>query len=525
MIMNNKTNVRKLPVGLQSFEKIRRNGCVYVDKTDMVWQIANERQNNFLSRPRRFGKSLLTSTLKCYFEGKQELFEGLKIMSLEKEWKPRQVFHFDFSGCNTADELNSYLNSALGRYEEEYPRDENDNTLKDRFFSLMIKGTKKFGLPVAVLVDEYDSPLQHTLYDADEHEKVRNVYASFFPALKTGEEYIQCTFLTGITKFTQLSIFSTLNNVSILGSWPQYATVCGITEDEIRSNFQPELEEMAKINGWNIEETLAKLKEMYDGYHFSKDLSREVYNPYSLINALAEKDIANFWVSSGGSTMLNDMLIRTEVNGDNIDNCIIDKDTLERTDVSLDNVPLFLYQAGYLTIKDYSGDDYTLGFPNKEVRTAFYKTVLPNAVAKREWEFDSNVISIRRALKQGNVEEAMQNLKQLVSETPYAQKGERNIEERFRFIVKNTLFLCGCRVEEEKQIATGRVDLVAYFRNMVLVIELKLDENGGIEAAKKQLADRDYAAAFKSDDKQVYEIAVSFNVAKRGISDYYVAKV
>lgn len=524
--MSEQINIRKMPKGIQSFEKIRRDGYVYVDKTDLVWQIANGDQNNFLSRPRRFGKSLLTSTLKCYFEGKRELFEGLKIMKLEKNWKPRQVFHFDFSGCNTSNELRNYLDSALGRYEKEYGHEATDKELKDRFLTLMMKGTEKYNTPVAVLVDEYDTPLQHTLYNENEHKGVRNIYTSFFPALKTGEDYVQCVFLTGITRFTQLSIFSTLNNISILGSWTQYATVCGITEEEIISNFMPELETISKENNWIINQTLDKLKEMYDGYHFSKDLSKGVYNPYSLVNALGNKDIANYWASSGGSTLLNDMLIHSNVNGDTLDNCTISKDTLERADVSPDNIPLFLYQAGYLTIKDANPRRYTLGIPNKEVRTALYEIVLPNALRKESGYVDNVIGNIQEALDNLHIESAMEYLKQLIAAVPFAHDSKEYLtEERYRYLLKLAFYIVGCRIEEEKQMATGQIDLVAHYDNCILVMELKLDSNGGIEAAKQQLIDRNYASAFSAEKKEVYAIAISFSTKDRSITNFAILKV
>lgn len=523
--MNEQMNIRKLPKGMQSFEKIRRGGYVYVDKTDFVWQIANGDQNNFLSRPRRFGKSLLTSTLKCYFEGKRELFEGLKIMELEKEWKPRQVFYFDFSGIIKAEDLSNYLNSTLSRYEREYGREEADGTLKDRFFTLMIKSTEKYDTPVAILVDEYDAPLQHTLYNNKEHVNIRDIYTSFFPALKTGEDYIKCAFLTGITRFNQLSLFSTLNNLNILGSMPKYATVCGITEEEIKDNFMPELEALGSVNGWNVKQTLMELKDIYDGYHFSKDLEKGVYNPYSLVNALGNCDIANYWASSGGSKLLNDMLIHTEVNGDTLENCKIDKDTLERSDISLDNIPLFLYQAGYLTIKEASPRRYTLGFPNREVRKSLYDIVLPNALKKKSSYVTNIVGDIQEALDNLDIDSAMKSLQQLISSVPFAKDSKEYMhEERYRYLLKLAFYIIGCKVEEEKQMAKGQIDLVAYYDNCILVMELKMDTNGGLEAAKKQLEDRKYVSAFAAEKKAIYAIAISFSSKDRSIENWAFEK-
>ena len=524
--MSNDNDIRLMPKAVQDFEELRHGGYVYVDKTDMVWKIANGEKYNFLSRPRRFGKSLLVSTLHYYFDGRDDLFQGLKIMDMEKEWPKRQVFHFDFSGCECADDLSSYLNFTLAKYEEEYGREAAAKTNKDRFLSLIQRGNDKYGKPVAVLVDEYDTPLQHTLYDKDEHEEVCDIYRSFFPALKTGGKYVKCLFITGITKFTQLSLFSTLNNISIIGSWPEYSTVCGITREEMTSNFRPELERMEEKNEWNLETTLDELCKMYDGYHFAA-ASMGVYNPYSVINALSRSEITNYWISSGATSMVSEMLQHVNVSAEDMEQCVIDKDALEMNDVSLDQPELFLYQAGYLTIKDFDGDFYTLGIPNNEVRTSFFKMVLPNAVGKMEYEVNSSIKNIKSALKVGDVEGAMDYLQQLVSETPYAKKGDKEREDRYRFIVKNALFLCGCQMEEEKQMETGQIDLVAHFRNIIMVMELKLDNNKGIGGAEKQLMDRNYVSAFSAEKKEVYAIAISFACGgdRSGISSKSVKRI
>jgi len=517
---------RKLPIGVQEFEEIRKGNYIYVDKTDMVWQIANGVKNNFLSRPRRFGKSLLTSTLKCYFEGRKDLFEGLKIMDLETEWPKRQVFSFDFSGKETAEDLYHHINTTLAKYETIYGKFKTDESLSDRFVSLLEKAHKATGHQVAVLVDEYDAPLQHTLFKEEEHEKMVVVYRSFFPALKTASNHLKCLFLTGITKFTQLSLFSTLNNISIIGNKPKYATVCGITRQEIFDNFQPEIQAMSQENGWTVNEAIARLEYAYDGYRFSNDANPEkmVYNPYSLICALNDKEIGNYWASSGGSSLLNQLLAHAENSKINIEKCIVDREDFDTDDVSLDNVELFLYQAGYLTIKDCDEDTYTLGIPNNEVRRALYRIVLPNAVNKKSNDVDSSIKNIRLAIKSDDIPAMMENLKQLFAETPYSQHSQEYLtEERYRFIMRQTFSLVGCRIEEERQVARGRIDMVAeYMKKTVLIFEMKLDKNGGVDAAVDQHNERDYAAAYGADGKKVYKIAVSFCSDKRGIADYKI---
>ena len=519
---------------MQNFEQIRSGGYMYVDKTDFVWQIANDKQNNFLSRPRRFGKSLLTSTLACYLEGKKELFHGLKIMELEQhlpqeeQWPQRHVFRFDFSGYNTAIELKSYINTVISRWEEVYGRDKADENLQNRFLTLMEKAHKATGHQVAVLVDEYDSPLQHTLFKEKEHEALADIYRSFFPAMKTGSEHLKCLFLTGVTKFTQLSLFSTLNNVSILSTLPQYATVCGITHQEMVDNFLPELKAMGEANGWSVEQTVDKLRDMYDGYHFSENLDENtaVYNPYSLINALDTKRISNYWASSGGSTLLSELLERVEVEKDTLEGSTVSRDRLEMADVSLQDVPLFLYQCGYLTIKECDEDEYTLGIPNKEVQRALYNIVLPNALNQPYSTVDSNLLDIKRDLKHLDVESAMRRLQQLVAETPYAHNSKEYInEERYRYLLRIAFYLMGCTIEEERHVATGIIDLVVKHPACILVMELKLDNNGGLQAAKDQLADRSYASAYRAEKKPLYAIAVELSSSKRGITAWDIQAV
>jgi len=524
--MNNDTGIRRLPQGIQSFEKIRTEGYVYIDKTDLVWRIANDKQNNFLSRPRRFGKSLLVDTLQCYFEGKRELFQGLKIMQLEQSWTPRQVFRFDFGGFNTRADLEKGLNFQLAQYEKIYPRDQEALTLGDRMFSLMQKACERTGQQVAVLVDEYDSPLQHTVFDEQEHKGVVQVYRSFFPSFKTGDKYLKCLFLTGITKFTQLSLFSTLNNVSILSAWREYATVCGITQQEIIDNFMPWLQRLGEKQGWTVETTLQQLREMYDGYHFSADLEQGVYNPYSLISALDDSSLSAYWFQSGGSTLLNELLRRADVEQEQLDGCTIDKDTLDMADVSLDNIPLFLYQCGYLTIKKATPRRYTLGIPNREVRKALYGIVLPNAIGRQPRYVDNVVGKIQEALDTKDITEAMEQMRELIAGVPFAHNSNEYLsEERFRYLLKLAFYIVGCRVEEERQVATGIIDLVAHYDTCILVMELKLDSNGGLEAAKQQLADRSYVAAYAAEGKDIYAVAISFSTQTRGISAYDIQKM
>ena len=366
------TNNRILPVGIQSFEKIRKEGLLYVDKTEIVWNLVNSYKTyNYLSRPRRFGKSLLVDTLQAYFEGRKELFEGLKIMDLEKEWVKRPVVRLDMSRAgSTAHELNAYLNLAFKEYEQKYGIEASaSDSLSNRLDIIIQSAYEQTGQQVAILIDEYDSPLQHS-WKTPHHEDCTSIYRNVFAILKADDVYEKFVFITGITKFTQISLFSVLNNLSNISFDPPYAAICGITKEEVVSNFMPEIEAMGVHNGWTPEETILQLKAYYDGYHFCKNSPVDIFNPFSLLNALADKELKNYWAASGATSLLPKFVSDMEIQLEHFDHCYIDRDTLETSDVSDGGAELFLYQSGYLTIKDYDEGVYTLGIPNFEVRKA-----------------------------------------------------------------------------------------------------------------------------------------------------------
>ena len=369
------TNNRILPVGIQSFEKIRKEGLLYVDKTEIIWNLVNSNKTyNYLSRPRRFGKSLLVDTLQAYFEGRKELFEGLKIMDLEKKWVKRPVVRLDMSRAgSTALELNAYLNLAFKEYEQKYGIEASaSDSLSNRFDIIIQSAYEQTGQQVAILIDEYDSALQHS-WKTPHHEDCTSIYRSVFAILKADDAYEKFVFITGITKFTQISLFSVLNNLSNISFDPPYAAICGITKEEVVSNFVPEIEAMGVHNGWTPEETILQLKAYYDGYHFCKNSPVDIFNPFSLLNALADKELKNYWAASGATSLLPKFVSDMEIQLEHFDHCYIDRDTLETSDVSDGGTELFLYQSGYLTIKDYDEGVYTLGIPNFEVRKALYK--------------------------------------------------------------------------------------------------------------------------------------------------------
>lgn len=512
---------RRLPLGIQNFEELRKGDYLYVDKTDMVWEIANGDKYNFLSRPRRFGKSLLTSTLQCYFEGKKELFEGLKIMELEKEWVKRPVLHFSMNlGGSDAETLRQYIDDTLSKYEKIYGKSPTEVNINNRFTGIIERAYQQSGVQIAILVDEYDAPLQHS-YKTDRHEKCRNLYRDFFTGLKDYGYCIKCVFLTGITKFTQISLFSVLNTLTNISFYNSYATVCGLTTEELTTSLGDQLQELASQKGWTLEQTIQELKDMYDGYHFSESM-RGVFNPYSVICALKERRLRPYWIASGATEMLPKMLTNFEKDVERLDGSYMDMDFIETADISTDNPSLFLYQSGYLTIKGVIGDQYILGFPNREVKKALFELVIPNMLNANREETSNTIQKLKGCMMLGDIENAMLNLKQLIANTPYStQKKEQFVfEEHFRFIVKNLFYICGFKVEEEKQVAGGRIDLTVETPNIIYVLELKMSDNGGAAAASQQLKSRHYADAYGASHKVVKNLALVFDKDNRGLVDW-----
>ena len=522
--MTTETSERRLPVGIQSFEEIRKEKYLYVDKTDLVWNLANcGKKYNYLSRPRRFGKSVLVDTLQAYFEGRRELFEGLKIMELEKVWVKRPVIRLDMSrGGANAGTLRSYLNKAFKKYEKLYGVEvDPQDSLANRFDSIIETAYEQTGQQVAILIDEYDSPLQHS-WKTPSHEECTAVYREVFAILKADDLYEKFVFITGITKFTQISLFSVLNNLTNISFLPQYAALCGITKQEITDNFMPEIEAMGKKNGWTTEETVMQLKDNYDGYHFSAENMVDVFNPYSLINALDQSSIKNFWAASGATSLLPKFVDDMEIRLENFENCPIDSDTIETSDVTGGGAELFLYQSGYLTIKGYEEGLYLLGIPNHEVRKALYNIVLPALAMKSEALTITTQNVLRLNLQRGNLPEAEKCLKALVADVPYSNKklASMDMEERYRLVMSTIFNAIGFRVEVERMIATGRIDMVVYTSRIIYVLELKLSNNGGIAAAEKQITANQYAEPFKADKRKVVALAVELDSEGKGLLDW-----
>ena len=485
------TNNRRLPVGIQSFEEMRKEGYLYVDKTDIIWQLANEgKKYNYLSRPRRFGKSVLVDTLEAYFMGKKELFEGLKIMEMEKEWVKRPVVRFDMSQAGAGPEtVRSYLDDAFHTLETEYGIVvRQDSSLAVRFKNIIEGAYSKTGQQVAILIDEYDSPLQHS-WKTPQHEACTSIYREVFAILKANDKYEKFVFITGITKFTQISLFSVLNNLSNISFDPEYAAICGITKEEMLRNFKPEINKLAVSKGWTVDEAVAQLTAYYDGYHFCHENMVDIFNPFCLINALADSKLRNYWASSGATSLLPKFVDDLEIRLKDFDHSALLDTIIETSDVTGGGAELFLYQSGYLTIKGYVSGTYLLGIPNSEVRQALNEIVLPTLAMRKNNDLQSTQAFLNVHLSLGNLPEAMKCLKALIADVPYSNKklASMDMEERYRLIMSTIFNAIGCRVEVEKMIATGRIDMVVEVTNFIYVLELKLSNTGGVDAAEEQM--------------------------------------
>ena len=418
--------------------------------------------------------------------------------------------------------VRSYLDNAFHQLESEYDiAVRQDSSLADRFDAIIQTAYNKTGLQVAILIDEYDSPLQHS-WKTPQHEACTAVYREVFAILKADDKYEKFVFITGITKFTQISLFSVLNNLSNISFEPNYAAICGITKEEVLRDFKPEINKLAEYEGWTFDEAVAQLTAYYDGYHFSRRNMVDVFNPFSLINALSDSDLKNYWASSGATSMLPKFVDNMELKLRNFDPCTILRQTIETSDVTGGGAELFLYQSGYLTIKGYQMGVYILGFPNSEVRQALYETVLPALTLRGNSDIQSIQSDLLLAIQLGNLPEAMKCLKALIADVPYSNKklASMDMEERYRLIMSTIFNAIGCRVEVEKMIATGRIDMVVETTQYIYVLELKLSDNGGVDAAAEQIRAKQYAEPFKADKRKVIALAIELDDRGKGLVDW-----
>ncbi len=512
------------PLSSQPFEELREDGYVYVDKTDLVYEMTHGGSKYvFLSRPRRFGKSLLVSTLMAYFEGKKELFDGLAMEKLETEWTKYPVLYFDMStakGLNKM-ELESELSLKLKDYEENYGSRDGEERPNQRLQGIVKRAYEQTGQKVVVLIDEYDAPLLDVVHEETELPILRNVMRNFYSPLKNLAPYLRFVFLTGITKFSQLSIFSELNNIKNISMDEKYASICGITEEEMLTQLRSGIEHLAEKQGLSYEEMAEQLKLTYDGYHFTWP-SPDIYNPYSLLNALDDAKMGNSWFGTGTPTYLVEMLRKFKVLPQNIGGQYVRASQFDApTETMTDATPL-LYQSGYLTIKDYNrmADAYLLEIPNKEVRVGLMESLLPEYVTPAlKDEGINTATNMYIAICEGRMEDAIILLRDFFSCLPYTDN--TNYEGHYQNILFAIFNLIGfSNVDIEVRTPQGRADMVLKLKDRIYIFELKF--NRSAREAMEQINIKNYPERFAQYNLPITKVALNFDSETRNISEWLI---
>ena len=507
---------------MQSFESIRQNNFLYVDKTKHIYSLANSNRYYFLSRPRRFGKSLLLSTLKAYFLGKKELFKGLYIETVEKQWTEYPVIYLDLNSgiYTTEEELYRVLNYPMQRLEQKYSIDVKEPSLSVRLKNIVLTAFEQTGKQVVILVDEYDKPLISTLDNEELHNKYKTILKGVYSILKECDKYIRFGFLTGVTKFSKISLFSDLNNLMDISLDENYTDICGITEEEIKTNFKEHLQAFAEKENTTKEDILSQLKAMYDGYHFSKNTDVDIYNPFSLINSLTRREFENYWFQTGTPTFLIKLLKENDYDLKDFSEGNIDAVDLTSKESML-NAPIALfYQSGYLTIKDYDRDfsSYVLGYPNREVEQSFLDFLLPKYINTEENMSTSFLIAFARDLRAGRIEDFLTKLKVFFAKTPYDLI--KDTENHYQTVVFIICRLLGYYSEAEYKIVNGRIDMVIKTKDYIYVFEFKFDKSA--KEALQQIDSKDYPLAFQQDERKLYKIGVNFSSQTKNIDEYII---
>ena len=510
---------RRYPIGVQTFEKIREGGFLYIDKTALVYDLVTSNTIYFLGRPRRFGKSLLVTTLEAYFSGRKELFRGLAMESLEKDWVEYPVLHFDFSGTkyfSTAD-LSEQLDIQLSRLEEKYGKGEGEVTPAGRFGGIIRRAYEKTGRQVVFLVDEYDAPLLDSNGNPELQEKLRNMLRSFYSVVKMNDAMLRFVFITGISKFSQMSIFSELNSLQNISMKDRFSAICGITDRELREQLGPDVEALAAKNGESYEEALEHLRRMYDGYHFSPECE-DIYNPFSLLNCLNDLDYNRYWFSSGTPTFLIELLRKCNYDIESLDGMEATAEQFDAPTESITNPVPVLYQSGYLTIKGYNPKFrvYTLAYPNEEVRIGFISSLLPYYVNDIHLARNSFVRGVVTDLWNNDLDSCMRRITAFFASIPYDL--ENKTEKHYHTIFYILFSMIGDFVESEVRSAVGRADVVIKTPTHIYVFELKVD--GSAEDALRQIDSKGYLVPYTADGRKLVKVGVNFDSATRTVSEW-----
>jgi len=528
---------RKLPIGMQSFKDLREKNFLYVDKTAYIFRLVNTNKVYFLSRPRRFGKSLFLSTLAAYFLGQQELFSGLYIEKAEEElamqenrnaWQEYPVLYFDFNTENYSDQqsLHSLLHTHLNQWEKLYGADNTEQTFSSRFKGIIQRACAQTGKQVVILVDEYDKPLLQTMgINETLNDEYRNILKAFYSVIKTCDQYIRFAFLTGVTKFSKISIFSDLNNLRDISLEEDYAGICGITQTELEERFQPEIQLLAQRQQTDYEHTLVALKQWYDGYLFYP-MSEGLYNPYSVLSAFAKREIKSYWFSTGTPTFLVNYLKEAHYYIPDLDgNVKLNESGLETyRAVAQDTLPI-LFQAGYLTIKEYIKEArmYRLGFPNNEVRYGFLENLLPAYSGLSFGETGMSVWQFVEDIRKGNADGFMERMQAIIAGIPYDNFSEEKVnlrEQNYQTAVYLIFALMGQFVQTEVHCSTGRADCIVHTADAVYIFEFKLTGNGTAEDAINQIKEKNYTMQYNVSGKKIILIGSSFDEQTRTIRDW-----
>ena len=513
--------LKKCPLGIQTFSEVREGDYIYIDKTDMVYRMTQSFKYVFLSRPRRFGKSLLASTLHSYFSGKKELFKGLAIERLETEWTEHPVLHFDMSlGKHMGKEqLERFLGERLVFEERKYGIENPAKDINDRLTNLIAIAFEKTGRKVVVIIDEYDAPLLDVVHEDELLPQLRQVMRNFYSPLKACDPYLRFVFLTGITKFSQMSIFSELNNLKNISMMPEYAGICGITEEELTGQLSDYVDALAENLNLTHQQAVELLGKHYDGYHFCWP-SPDIFNPYSLLNALSDRRVDSYWFASGTPTYLIEMMRKFGVAPSQIGPTEAMASAFDAPTERMTSLIPLLYQSGYLTIKDYYEEDniYVLDIPNKEIRIGLMESLLPSYV---QGGFNAGLVTVskmNRALRQGDLDGMLRLLQQYLLTIP--QCDNTNYEGHYQQLLFVIFSLLGEYVDVEVRTATGRVDMVMQAFGKLYLFELKLNRSAA--AAMQQINLNDYPARFSQCGLPIVKVGINFDTATRTLSDWVI---
>ena len=511
------------PIGIQNFEKLRKDGYFYIDKTALIYRMVTTGSYYFLSRPRRFGKSLLISTLKAYFQGKKELFEGLAIEKLEKDWVKYPILHIDLNTekYNTPESLENKLNRTLVGWEQIYGVEPSEVSLAMRFEGIIDRACRKEGQRVVILVDEYDKPMLQAIGNEELQKSFRNTLKAFYGALKSKDGCIKFGMLTGVTKFGKVSVFSDLNNLEDISMRKQYVELCGITNQELHDNLEAELHEFAEAKEQTYDEICEELRKQYDGYHFTHN-SVGIYNPFSLLHAFKNMEFDNYWFETGTPSYLVELLQNHHYDLHRMAHEETDADVLNSIDSTSTNPIPVIYQSGYLTIKGYDSrfGIYRLGFPNSEVEEGFIKYLLPFYTQKSAVESGFEIQKFVREVESGDYESFFRRLRSFFADTPYELV--RDLELHYQNVLFIVFKLVGFYVKAEYRTSEGRIDLVLQTDKFIYVMEFKLD--GTAEEALQQINEKHYAQPFEADERKLFKIGVNFSAAIRNIEKWLVVE-